>query len=507
MKLTYGITDKLFMWFFIIVVIFFGTILVLYVDVQQIVKISENIVNKNNEVSSTSKKMIESLLSMEENEKKYRLLGKDDYLNYFISAQKEFQDNLVKILNMEAKGIAVSDHWKELFKSYRKVSSELGDLQKDQTSKGFWIPEDLIDEWIERISIARAENEYDVYLATMELNRRSQMSARNGLVGLALSSLVGLLGVIFLAYSTLRPLRELLRGIRSISADRLSEPIRVRSKDEFGELAGAFNEMAMRLKEEEQMRSDFISMLSHEIRTPLTSIRESVNMIAEEVMGPINERQRKFLEIAGSEIGRISNLLNHLMQVSRLGAGAIKIRPRKVETSAFISKCIDGLASAAQAKSIKVERKIPPGIPNVIGDPEHLRQVFANLLGNAIKFSGAGSVVSVRADADRGDSYVRFFVSDNGPGIPEEEQSLIFNKYYQARRVRGHMDGVGLGLHISKRVVESHGGKLWVESRIGRGSTFGFTLPTASRKRQSRGPILLKRKSQKPSNSRAISAT
>jgi signal transduction histidine kinase len=249
--------------------------------------------------------MIENLLSMEENDKKYHLLGKEDYLNYFVSARKEFQDNLVKILNMEAQGISISDHWKDLFKSYRELSTKLGDLKKTQASGMSWIPEAVINEWIERITIARAENEYDAYLATLELNRRGRMSARNGLLGLGISSLIGLLGIILLAYTTLRPLRELLRGIRSISQDRSSEQIRVRSKDEFGELAGAFNEMALRLKEEEQMRSDFISMLSHEIRTPLTSIRESVNMIAEEVMGTINERQRKFLEIASSEIGRI----------------------------------------------------------------------------------------------------------------------------------------------------------------------------------------------------------
>jgi signal transduction histidine kinase len=479
MKLTYGITDKLFVWFFIIVLIFFGTILLLYIDVQRIVKISGNIVNKNNEISSTSKNMIENLLSMEENDKKYHLLGKEDYLNYFVAARKEFQDNLVKILNMEAQGISVSDHWKDLFKSYRERSSKLGDLRETDGSKAAWIPEALINEWIERITIARAENEYDAYLATLELNRRGRMSARNGLLGLGISSLVGLLGIIFLAYTTLRPLRELLRGIRSISQDRSSEPIRVRSKDEFGELAGAFNEMATRLKQEEQMRSDFISMLSHEIRTPLTSIRESVNMIAEEVMGTINERQRKFLEIASSEIGRIGKLLNHLMQVSRLGSGAIKIRPLSVQTSALVSKCIDGLISSAEAKRIKIDTAIPEAIPWVRGDPEHLQQVFVNLLGNAIKFSPPGSEVRVRIDANKGAPDVKFSISDNGPGIQQEEQSLIFNKYYQARRVRSHMDGVGLGLHITKQIVEAHGGKLWVESEIGKGSTFAFTLPAA----------------------------
>ena len=128
-----------------------------------------------------------------------------------------------------------------------------------------------------------------------------------------------------------RPVRELRRGIKSLSRSGLTEPIRIYSNDEFGELAGAFNDMAARLIEEERMRSDFISMLSHEIRTPLTSIRESVNLIVEEVMGNINEKQRRFLEIASKEIERITTLLNHLMQISRLEAGAVEIHPRPID--------------------------------------------------------------------------------------------------------------------------------------------------------------------------------
>jgi len=117
----------------------------------------------------------------------------------------------------------------------------------------------------------------------------------------------------------------------------------------------------------------------------------------------------------------------------------------------------------------------------MMADPEHLKQVFINLLGNAVKFSPTKSNVKVRIEEDEEGTDLMFSISDKGPGIQEEEQSLIFNKYYQARKIRGHMDGVGLGLYISKHIVEAHGGTLWVESKIGQGSTFGFSLPTAGR--------------------------
>jgi signal transduction histidine kinase len=477
MKLSSGILGKFFVWYFILALIFYATILVLYVDVQQILGKTENIVNKNYKIASASKKMIENLLNMEENEKKYRLLKKKDYFDYFVSAQDEFEANLIDILRLGANGMILSPLWKELHKSYQNFNTLLGDMRRNKQSEVLWVPETMINDWIETISAARAENEQEIELATFELNRRGRTAVQSGLIGLGVSFVVGLLGSFFLTRSMVRPLRELRRGIRSISKEQLGEPIQIRSQDEFGELAGAFNEMTVRLKEEERMRSDFISMLSHEIRTPLTSIRESVNMIAEEVMGSINDRQRKFLEIASSEIGRICNLLNHLMQVSRLESGAVKLQLSSIDPSPFVSNLVYHLRPVAEIKGITIEMQIPPEVPRVMGDAEHLQQVFVNLLGNAIKFSPSGSEVTLGVGPDEDSSKLRFSVSDTGPGIPEEEQEFIFNKYYRARGVRDHMDGVGLGLSISKHIIEAHGGSIWVESKRGKGSTFNFTLP------------------------------
>ena len=112
-----------------------------------------------------------------------------------------------------------------------------------------------------------------------------------------------------------------------------------------------------------------------------------------------------------------------------------------------------------------------------MGDPDHLQRVFHNLLDNAIKFSGRGSLIKIGINPDKTKKNLVFSVSDNGPGIQEEEQSLIFNKYYQTKKSRDHMDGVGLGLNISKSIVRAHQGEIWVESMEGEGSTFYFTIP------------------------------
>ncbi|MCD6562118.1 MAG: HAMP domain-containing histidine kinase [Deltaproteobacteria bacterium] len=479
MKIRHRITNKLFAWYFLLVLIFYGTILVFYVNVQKIMSISEDIVNKNYKISSSSKKMIEDLLNMEENEQKYRILKKKNYLDYFINAQKDFETNLNEILQLKSNETLISKDWIELDNSYRKFLNSLKDTKEADSSELLWVPEEMINEWIQRISKARLQNEHDVELATRELNHQGQMTVKSGLIGLGVSIIMGLLGSIFLTRSMILPIRELQKGIKSIAKESLSEQIRIRSKDEFGELAAAFNEMTFRLKEEERMRSDFISMLSHETRTPLTSIRESVNMIVEEVMGPINDRQRKFLEISSSEIGRICDLMNHLIQVSRLESGVIKIQPYPLDPSILVSKCRYHLKPLAESNDITVKIEMSKDIPLVMGDPENLQQVILNLMGNAIKFSPRGGRVLVRVEPDENIQMLRVSISDNGPGIPEEEQSFIFNKYYRAKNVRKHSDGVGLGLSISKHIIEAHNGTIWVKSALGHGSTFEVRLPIA----------------------------
>ncbi len=480
MKIKFGIVLKLFFWYVITSLIFYGTILILFIHIQQLVKTSEDIANKNYRISTASKKMIDNLLWMAENQKKYDLLKKEDYKEYFASAQKEYESNLFDILWFGG-GETGAAPWEELQKEYEQ---QFPQQPKESSESDLpWLKEEIINNWVDKISKARFANEQQIESRLKSLNERGRTAVQWGFIGLGTSLIIGLLGVIAIAYSMNRPLRELRRGIKSISRSGLKQPIRVYSNDEFGELAGAFNDMAARLAEEERMKSDFISMLSHEIRTPLTSIRESVNLIVEEVMGDINEKQRRFLEIASHELERITTLLNHLMQISRLEAGAVEIRKRPIDAAQFVESAISRLIPAAEAKDIKIQAHVELGIPEFSADPDNLQQVLLNLIGNAIKFSPQGSeiMVSVAQGASENGPELVFSVSDNGPGIPEEEQQLVFHKYYRASGLRDQVDGVGLGLSISKYIVEAHGGEIAVASLPGRGSTFSFALPVPRR--------------------------
>lgn len=479
MKPGLGVVGKLFLSYAIFILIFYGTLFILYLDVRQMMRLSDDIINKHHKISSASKKMIESLFNMEENEKKYFLLKKKDYLEFFITAQKAFESDLNDIIRLESPEFKVSDTWLTFYKSYSEVAESLGSPSEYESARALWISEGVINQWIETLNAARLENEQNIILANIELNEWGRRAIRYGLTGLVISVLVGLIWILFIARSMIRPLQELRKGIRSITTDRYSPSIDILSKDEFGELATAFNEMAQQLREEELMRSDFITTLSHEIRTPLTSIRESVNLIAEKVMGPTNPRQTKFLKIASVEIGRICELLNHLMHVSRLGEMPLKAAPLPLDPLNFVIRSIDQFNPVAKSKGIHIDLNIPPGIPKILGNFKQLKQVMINLLGNAIKFSEQGCKIQVSINNNPNEKQVLYQISDNGRGISKSEQELIFNKYYRAKEIRDHLDGVGLGLNISKQIIESHGGKIWVTSVPGKGSAFFFTLSQA----------------------------
>src|SRR5208337_2934629 len=341
--------------------------------------------NRNYRIATASKKMIDTLWWMAENQKKYDLLKKEEYKEYFATGQKEYETNLFEILWLGSGGDG-ENPWEGLYREYQEqFSAERKEQDGAEHSDVPWLKEELINEWVEKIQKAKAANDRQIESMVKVLSMQGRTAEQWGLVGVSASLLIGLFGVIGFSFGMSRPLRELRRGIKSLSRSGLTDPIRVYSNDEFGELAATFNDMAARLTEEERMRSDFISTLSHEIRTPLTSIRESVNLIAEEVMGDINERQRRFLLIASNELERITTLLNHLMQISRLEAGAVEIHPRAIDLGEFVHGAISRLLPAAEAKDISIQSEIEPVISEFYCDPDNLQQVLLNLIGNAIK--------------------------------------------------------------------------------------------------------------------------
>ena len=231
------------------------------------------------------------------------------------------------------------------------------------------------------------------------------------------------------------------------------------------------------LRRLERARRDFVANVSHEFKTPLTAIRGFAETL---LSGALEDKQnrRRFLEIIRDHTERLTLLTDDLLKLARAEAGKLTLDWHPVAVSEFVEPCLETTRMAAHPKQLRLKAEYSPGLPLVRGDPSLLREILQNLLDNAVRYSQSGGLITVRAAPC--DSEVVISVADSGIGIPKAEQDRIFERFYRVDSARSReMGGTGLGLSIAKHLVEAHGGRIEVESEVGRGSTFSVFLPQA----------------------------
>jgi two-component system sensor histidine kinase GlrK len=319
--------------------------------------------------------------------------------------------------------------------------------------------------------------------ANMKLRILGLISTRVSEVTMLASGLaitVGFLISFVVARKIYRPLLLLRKKTSDIAKGNFEATVQINSPPEIQELADDFNLMCEQLKELDRMKSDFINHVFHELRTPLTAIREASDMLLEGAYSNMPEKQHELLKITKEECERLIESVNKILDLSRMEAGMMSYDFRAYDPMRVIRKSVLKLAPLAQKKSIDLELKPSPHLPHVRMDKEKILQVLENLMGNALKFFSGESGRLVVACVNREDNQcVEVSVSDNGPGIPREEFQAIFKRFKRIERGKGAVRGTGLGLYIVKHIVTAHGGKIWVESEPGQGSSFFFTLPYA----------------------------
>ena len=232
-----------------------------------------------------------------------------------------------------------------------------------------------------------------------------------------------------------------------------------------------------RLKELDKMKSAFVSNVSHELRTPLTAIKASADNMLDRLIGDLNAKQVGYLTRIKSNSDRLARLINDLLDLSTIEAGKIDLRPVNIPLVTLVKDAAESLRPVAAEKLINLT--VMSADPGVIAwaDRDKVIQVLMNLIGNALKFTPTRGEVTV-AVAKNSAAWMQISVTDTGPGIPAEEVNKVFGRFYQIGQAGTQKtQGTGLGLAISKALVEMHGGKIWVESEAGKGSTFSFTLP------------------------------
>ena len=229
-----------------------------------------------------------------------------------------------------------------------------------------------------------------------------------------------------------------------------------------------------RRKRIDMAKSEVISAVAHELRSPLTSVKGFTSTLLHRWDRFDDETKKHLLITIESDADRVTRLIGELLDVSRIEAGRLELRRYPIDVTELADKVTGRLAPTTETHTLSME--FPEGFPPVYGDPDKIEQVLTNLIENAVKHTANGAV-TVRGEIE--DSRVRISVADQGEGIPKEHRLAVFGKFFRRGGRAGHATGTGLGLFISKGLVEAHGGRIWVEERDGGGAVFAFTLPLA----------------------------
>lgn len=303
-----------------------------------------------------------------------------------------------------------------------------------------------------------------------------------------------------IARSIARPLKELQEGVKAFASGDLATRVAISDGLEVTALAEEFNGMAgrlndlydtlerkveertlelrqanERLEELDRLKSDFVSVASHELRSPMASMKMGVSTVLREMVGPLNDDQKLMLDIAERNIDRLTKLTSELLDLTKMEAGQLDVDPTDCDVLDIAAEVVRADAPVAAEKGIDLEARCSGGSAVAYCDRDRIYRVIQNLVSNALRFTEEGGVVVL---VEPGEELVKVTVTDTGAGIPAEALQTIFEKWSQAHsETVSEKRGTGLGLAIAKGIIEAHGGEITVESEVGRGSGFTFTLP------------------------------
>ncbi|HTW21510.1 MAG TPA: HAMP domain-containing sensor histidine kinase [Mycobacteriales bacterium] len=321
--------------------------------------------------------------------------------------------------------------------------------------------------------------------ALIAANRRAYLSSRNiflavGGVSVALALGLGLI----ISWSLIGPILRTETRLAEIAAGDFTGHLDVPNRDELGSLSANVNRMNDELRRlygelesASRHKSEFLANMSHELRTPLNAIIGFSQVLRERLFGDINDKQEEYLDDILSSGNHLLSLINDVLDLSKVEAGQIHLDIAAFSLHEALQHGVTMVRERATNSSIRLSTELADDVDLVNGDERRVRQIVFNLLSNAVKFTPAGG--SVVLESAQVDGMVEVSVTDTGPGVAPEDQERIFEEFQQTDVGVQQREGTGLGLALSKRLVELHGGRIWLESEVGHGSRFAFTLPVA----------------------------
>ena len=453
------------------------------VQLHQVRKVTGSILMVDNRLVDYEQKLSDVILSLMRYERKFIIIKDKALYAQFLTAKQDFD----KYLN-ETMSVADTDEAKKLLLEIKQNYQRYQSLFEDEVQllkAGRRYPEELykdekeyaVNGMMEGLKKLRDYKQQGTYDKVRQLGQVEADASRVAIVIGIVSLIIGIMVSVFITINITKPLHAIEKKTRAIARGDFENDLKISSPPEIMELAQAFNTMCAKLKEIDKMKSDFFSLMSHELRTPLTTIKEGTNLFMEGLKeGEATGKQKRLLTIINEECNRLINLVNSLLDLSRIEAGMMVYNFTKADIASLINKVTREIEPLAENRNVRIDIKNTEALPPVKADIDKILQVLRNLLGNAVKFTPGGGLVEVSAQAI--DDKVNVSIKDTGVGISKEKMDTIFDKFTQATiESSGKISGSGLGLFIVRQILVAHGGEIWVKSALGKGSTFTFVLP------------------------------
>jgi len=371
-----------------------------------------------------------------------------------------------------------------------RENQELSGTEKFGSSE---LEERLVAEFLVKSQIMLSGTSRLMDITRAEVSATQQKTVLFVMISVAILAGTILSALVLLARDILRPVLVLREGAEIIGTGNLAHKIKIKSKDEIGDLALSFNKMTSalkksyssleqkieELKELDKLKDDFLNTTSHELKTPLIPIKSQIQLLMAGDYGDLNKEQKESLEMIFRNEERLSKLVTDVLDISRFRSKKLKLIPKKLSLLKIVQNTVEEMKPGAREKEIDLTTKLTD-LPEITADPVRISQVVSNLLNNAIKFTPEKGKIVIEAEKRGKEVIVK--VIDTGVGISPKNLKKLFTPFFQLESglARKH-GGTGLGLVICKGIVEAHGGKIWAESKgEGKGSTFSFTLPESN---------------------------
>jgi two-component system sensor histidine kinase GlrK len=443
--------------------------------------VTQSVLTVNNRMNDHAERLSDVIFSQVRYEKKFFISKDEVFYDQFLQLRNDFDRYLGEMMSItdSPRARSLLNTIKESYQTYHTLfQEELTFLKAGRPYSHNGLnrerekaTQSIID-GLETLRTVTSENATDKIRSLHEIGTKLR---RISMMLTAAFLIFGIVISLWINRSITRPLSILEKKTKDIGTGNFKEDLNIPSPPELAGLAGAFNLMCSKLSELDKMKSDFFSSVTHELRTPLSTIKMGIVLLKEGIEGPLTEGQRGLLKVLEKETHLLIDLVNSLLDLSKMEAGMMRFQLEPKNIASLIEQTVEEMGPLADAKKIHLQVSTE-ALPIIKMDGERILQALRNIIGNAVKFTPEKGRVSV--SARRADHGVEVSVADTGPGIPAGNLITIFEKFQQSIIEGSHpVKGTGLGLAITKQIITHHGGKIWAESEFGHGSTFIFVLP------------------------------